>query len=228
MIRILTPPVYQFEAYLPAPLRDWLDAKLRDLRVIMIENGILADPKTDSTPESQAVTSARSQLDSARSDLTTSTNELSNHEADLTKDYGPDSVFRALKDQCIETDSGEYTYELCFLGSTTQKPKKGGGNTGMGNFARFDKITVDEDLPADGKGLGAGERLVLQYDNGQHCWNGPSRSTQVILACAESNEIWKVVEAEKCTYRMEVGTPAVCETKNARKVGGPGDGHDEL
>jgi protein kinase C substrate 80K-H len=32
----------------------------------------------------------------------------------------------------------------------------------------------------------------------------------VILACAENDEIWKIVEEEKCVYRMEVGTPAVC------------------
>ena len=108
-------------------------------------------------------------------------------------------------------DSGEYTYELCWLGHTKQKPKRGGGDTGMGNFARIDKIDVDEDVPADGKGLGKGERIALQYENGQHCWNGPSRSTLVVLGCAEEDEIWKVVEEEKCVYRMEVGTPAVCE-----------------
>ena len=32
-----------------------------------------------------------------------------------------------------------------------------------------------------------------------------------MLACAEKDEIWKIVEEEKCVYRMEVGTPAVCE-----------------
>lgn len=30
------------------------------------------------------------------------------------------------------------------------------------------------------------------------------------MACAEKDEIWKIVEEEKCVYRMEVGTPAVC------------------
>ena len=80
----------------------------------------------------------------------------------------------------------------------------------MGNFARIEIVSVDEELPADGKGLGSGERIALKYENGQHCWNGPNRSTQVILACAEKDEIWKIVEEEKCVYRMEVGTPAVC------------------
>lgn len=209
--------MYKFEEYLPEPLRNWVDQKLRDLRVMLIENGILADPHTDS-PESKAVTDARQQLNTARSELDTDKNELTRHEEDLQKDYGPEDVFRALRGQCVEKDSGEYTYEFCFMEKTTQKPKKGGGHTGMGNFARIETITVDEDVPADGKGLGSGERYALKYENGQHCWNGPSRSTQVILACAEKDEIWKIVEEEKCVYRMEVGTPAVCESKNGKQA----------
>ncbi|KAF2660505.1 glucosidase 2 subunit beta precursor [Lophiostoma macrostomum CBS 122681] len=218
--------LYKFEEYLPEPVRAWVDQKLRDFRVLLIENGILADPHTDA-PESKAVTDARSQLDSAKRDLDNDKKELTSHEEDVDKDYGPEGVFRALKGHCVEKDSGEYTYEFCYLEKTTQKPKKGGGHTGMGNFARIEKVTVDEDLPADGKGLGAGERWVIKYENGQHCWNGPNRSTQVILACAEKDEIWKIVEEEKCVYRMEVGSPAVCEVR-----GGKGEaeapGHNEL
>lgn len=81
---------------------------------------------------------------------------------------------------------------------------------GLGDFVRIDSIVVDDDLPPDGKGLGSGERVALRYENGQHCWNGPNRSTLVVLACAEKDEIWRVVEEEKCVYKMEVGTPAVC------------------
>lgn len=94
----------------------------------------------------------------------------------------------------------------------------------MGNFVRFDKIVVDEEIGADGKGLGSGERMVLMYENGQHCWNGPNRQTTVVLACAESDEIWKVVEQEKCMYRMDVGTPAACEAKKSVN----GEKKDEL
>ena len=109
-----------------------------------------------------------------------------------------------------ETVLGEYTYEHCFLTKTTQKPKKGGAHVNMGNFAGFSTVTVDEEVGPDGRGLGAGERLAIKYENGQHCWNGPNRMTTVILGCAENDEIWNVREEEKCVYRMEVGTPAVC------------------
>ena len=49
----------------------------------------------------------------------------------------------------------------------------------------------------------------------------PNRSTLVVLACAETDELWKITEEEKCVYRMEVGTPAVCEV--AEKAQAPKD-----
>ncbi|KAF2133547.1 hypothetical protein P153DRAFT_363720 [Dothidotthia symphoricarpi CBS 119687] len=201
--------LFQFEEYLPASIRTWVDAKLRDLRLLLIENGVLADPNSDS-PESTAVTSAKAQLKSATRELDDDKSELKRHEEDLLKDYGPDSIFRALASTCVSQDSGEYTYEHCFLEKVTQKSKKGGGHTRLGSFVRIELVTVDDEVAPDGRGLGSGNRIALKYENGQHCWNGPNRSTQVILACAEKDEIWKVVEEEKCVYRMEVGTPAVC------------------
>ncbi|KAL8827159.1 MAG: hypothetical protein Q9191_003353 [Dirinaria sp. TL-2023a] len=206
--------LYQIEEYLPPAVRDWVDKKLRDLRLFLIENGIIAPSRGSSglsdTAESKEVADARNALNAARDGLSGNENELTRHRDDLSQDYGPDDVFRALKGQCVSKDSGEYTYELCWLESTKQKPKKRGGDTGMGNFVGFDTVIVDDELPPDGKGLGSGERRALRYENGQHCWNGPNRSTLVVLACAEADEIWKITEEEKCVYRMEVGTPAVC------------------
>ncbi|KAJ4376487.1 hypothetical protein N0V83_001771 [Neocucurbitaria cava] len=222
--------LYKFEEYLPVPVRDWVDTKLRDLRVLLIENGILADPHSSSsdTPESKVVTDAKSQLSSAQRELDADKSELNKHEDDLQKDYGPDSIFRALASTCIETDSGEYTYEHCFLSRTTQKPKKGGGHSNMGNFARIEIIAVDDGpLPPDGRGLGTGARIALKYEGGGHCWNGPNRSTLVVLGCADKEEIWKITEEEKCVYRMEVGTAAVCGV-DVRMPEAQGEGHDEL
>ncbi len=136
---------------------------------------------------------------------------MEEQQRDLEKDYGLDDIFRALKGKCISTDSGEYEYEMCWLDRTTQKSKKGHGNTNMGNFVRIDKELADEGERADGKSLGKGERLVLRYENGQGCWNGPNRKTDVWLVCAETDELWRVSESEKCVYKMEVGTPAACD-----------------
>ena len=174
-----------------------------------MENGILA-PAQGSDSESKELEDARNALKAGQDSLNDNKNQLNTHTEDLAKDYGVDDIFRALKGQCVSRDSGEYTYELCWLDKTKQISKKNGGHTTMGNFVSFDKVIVDDELPADGKGLGSGERLALKYENGQHCWNGPNRSTLVVLACAETDEVWKVTEEEKCVYRMEVGTPAVC------------------
>ncbi|GAB7357074.1 hypothetical protein MBLNU459_g7888t2 [Dothideomycetes sp. NU459] len=216
--------LYNWELYLPQSARDWVDQKLRDLRVTLIENGILADLQKEGS-ESSAVTDARNRLKSAQDSLNNDRNSVNTHREDLDKNYGPDDVFRALKGQCVSTDSGEYTYEVCFMDRTTQKPKKGGGNTNMGNYVRMEMVVVDEDVSSDGKGLGSGERIAMKHENGQHCWNGPNRSTTVIFACAEKDEIWKIIEEEKCVYRMEVGTPAVCEVLKNTK---PGVVRDEL
>ena len=192
---------------------------------MMIENGILADT-ANSGSESAAVTSARSLHQSLETALQNKRGDLKDSEEDLLKDYHTADIFRALKDKCITKDSGEYTYELCFMKNTSQKSKKGGGKTGMGNFVRFDKMVVDEEVGSDGKGLGKGERLVLKFENGQNCWNGPNRETTVVVACAEEDEIWKVAEMEKCLYRMEVGSPVVCERLGSGAA--TKEGKDEL
>jgi len=202
--------IYRFEEYLPMPVREWIHGKVRAFRIMLIENGILAD-NANSGAESKAVQDARNAYQAINDDLSAKQTQLRDHQADLDKDYGPDDVFRPLSGTCVELDSGEYTYELCWMDKTSQKSKKGGGTTGMGNFVGFDRVTVDEEVGIDGKGLGAGERIALKYEGGQNCWNGPNRQTTVIIACAEKDEIWKVVEAEKCVYRMDVGTPAACE-----------------
>lgn len=84
----------------------------------------------------------------------------------------------------------------------------------MGNFVRIDTVLVDEPVENSSE-LREVERTALDYENGQSCWNGPSRSTTVILQCAEENEILKVMEDEKCVYSMIVTTPAVCENGNS-------------
>lgn len=54
------------------------------------------------------------------------------------------------------------------------------------------------------------KRMTMRYENGQQCWNGPVRSTTVVLTCSEIDRITKVVEEEKCLYRIEMGLAAVC------------------
>ncbi|KAL2128110.1 hypothetical protein VTI74DRAFT_9647 [Chaetomium olivicolor] len=202
--------VYNWEAYVPLPVSEFIRDKIKLVRLWAIDNGIIADTRS-TAGESRAVTAAREALEATKNEISSKTSSLDQEQRDLEKDYGPDGIFRALKGKCISTDSGEYEYELCWIDRTTQKSKKGHGNTNMGNFVRIDRELADEEERPDGKSLGKGTRMVLRYENGQGCWNGPNRRTDVWLSCAETDELWRVSESEKCVYKMEVGTPAACE-----------------
>ena len=192
---------------------------------MLVQNGILAAPSDSPSVDNKATQEAENRLSSERSLLERQRREQKDHEDDLAHDYGQDDVFRTLKDKCVSLDSGEYTYEMCYMHKVSQKSKKGHSSNGMGNFVRFETMSVDEGVPADRKGLGSGERVAMKFENGAHCWNGPTRSTTVIMACSEAEELWKVVEEEKCVYRMELGTPAVC---GAPVTAGSVPGKDEL
>lgn len=184
---------------------------------------MLADNPTGGG-ETRLVTAAREAAEAAERDLTSKRGDLAREQEDLNKNYGPHDIFRALKDKCIEIEVGEYDYELCWMGTTTQKSKKGHGHTSMGSFDKMEYEMADDEERLDGKGLGKGQRMVMRYENGQGCWNGPNRRVDVWLGCSEKEEIWRVSEAEKCVYKMEVGTPAACDDVHDPVV----QGKDEL
>jgi len=145
---------------LPKFILDLYYKNVDAVRKWFVSNGMLAD-HTGTPKESKALTSARDALKAAESDLKSRSKALTAQEEDLGKDYGVDDIFRALKDQCTTIDSGEYTYELCWFGKTSQKSKKGHGNTNMGDFASIDHEMADEEERHDGKGLGVVERGPL-------------------------------------------------------------------
>ncbi|TQS34081.1 hypothetical protein Golomagni_05548 [Golovinomyces magnicellulatus] len=205
---------YKFEEYLPISLSNWISEKSVAFRIFLMDRGILPPVNLDEV-ESKVVTEAREAFETESSELNKKQISIKENRQDLDKEYGTDDVFRALKGRCLEKDSGEYTYELCWLEGTKQKSKKSGSHITMGTFHTFDKLTIDDDdLRIDDGGhinLSSGERLTLKYENGQNCWNGPSRETLVVLGCADEDVIWKISELEKCKYRMDVGTPAACD-----------------
>ncbi|TGZ85316.1 hypothetical protein EX30DRAFT_357174 [Ascodesmis nigricans] len=229
--------IYQLEQYLPESARKWIHEKLEDLRQILVDNGVLSPLKTDDVNESPAVAKARTALNSAESDLSTSRNKLRDLENDLTGDYYTADVFRPLKGTCVDREFGEYRYEYCFLDNASQISLKDSGRTSLGGFSRFE--TRDETSRNAAAGVFASgweeehheplSGLVLVHERGQQCWNGPQRSAAVQLYCSAENELRSVVEAEKCVYKFEVGTPAVCEVyPEGKKKTEKNDGHVEL
>ncbi|GAM43026.1 hypothetical protein TCE0_044r17512 [Talaromyces pinophilus] len=212
--------VYKLLAYFPPVVVEFLEDKYNTIKKFLVENNIIPGAEGETENESKVVTEAKDALKSEKSALETTLRSIKDHQSDLEKDYGPDGIFRPLKDVCIQKDSGEYTYEHCFLAQTKQIPKKGGGTVTMGNFHAISSITVD-DANTAGE-IRQVEKLALEYTSGQKCWNGPARSTTVILECGEENEILKVMEDEKCVYSMLVTSPVACgETtkEKAKKTG---------
>lgn len=151
---------------------------------------------------------ARESAEAARKTVSETQKQLRSSREDLEVDYGPSSIFRALQGRCVSRDAGEYTYQHCFLDQTKQDSKKGGGTMRMGKFERIGRMHVDEANEAGD--IVAVERMTLEYARGQTCWQGPARSTKVILQCGEDDAILKVSEDERCVYSMVVTTPAVC------------------
>ncbi|KAJ5683091.1 hypothetical protein N7462_006256 [Penicillium macrosclerotiorum] len=207
--------VYKLAAYLPPSLVEFIEDQVLTVKSFLESSGIISKPEEESSSESKAVTEARNALNSEQDSLKDLKNKLRDQRADLEKDYGRAGIFRALKGQCVQKDAGEYTYEHCFLDGTKQISKKGGSSMSMGKFTKIGYTTVEE-LNDAGEIISV-EKVALEYERGQHCWNGPNRSTRVVLECGEENEILKTSEDEKCVYSMLVTTPAVC-------VGGEEDG----
>uniref|UniRef100_A0A9J7X2B4 Glucosidase 2 subunit beta n=1 Tax=Cyprinus carpio carpio TaxID=630221 RepID=A0A9J7X2B4_CYPCA len=68
--------------------------------------------------------------------------------------------------------------------------------------------------------------LVMKYEHGTGCWQGPNRSTTVKLTCGKETVVTSTSEPSRCEYLMEFTTPAVCQ-EPANTEPSP-HGHEEL
>lgn len=112
--------------------------------------------------------------------------------------YGVEYEFSPLYGQCYEFTDLEYTYKMCSFGKVTQRSKNGGRETTLGNWGRWN---------------GPSDNLysVMRYEDGEKCWNGPSRSATVSVVCGLEEKLFSASEPNRCEYAMEFSTPAVCE-----------------
>ena len=209
--------VFPLTQHLPPGARRWIGDKIYGFRQFLVAQGVLAPKPAGS--ESPAVAAARNNLATAETDLKNGQEQLRDLETDLSAAFGPSDVFRPLKGTCISREFGEYKYEYCFMEKAHQISRKDGSRTSLGSFKEIELADESANDQANGAVFpGSWEEsheeplggVSLRHDNGQQCWNGPQRSVQVHLYCFAENEIRSVVEAEKCVYRFEVGTPAVC------------------
>lgn len=193
------------EQYLPEPLKNAYDGIREFLVEALGKVGIL--PKTDRQGSAEGagserpdVVKARNKYQDAQNLVTNTQNQIDDAQSKLTRDWGKDWEFMKLDQTCFEFNDPEYIYEVCMFGEAWQKTPNG-GRTSLGRFASW-----NTDAPQ-----GSSQYYSKQvYANGAKCWNGPERSLHLDLKCGTKNEIYSMMEPEKCEYLMKMTTPAVC------------------
>jgi len=145
----------------------------------------------------QVADEARKNFDEEDKKVRDLDNEQKQLEEYLNNDFGGDEEFASLTGKCFEYTDREYTYKLCPFDKVTQRNKDGGSETDLGKWGKW--------IEKDGNKYSS-----MKYENGQGCWNGPSRSALIRLSCGKENSLLSVVEPSRCEYEMEFKTPALC------------------
>ncbi|GFR12149.1 glucosidase 2 subunit beta [Trichonephila clavata] len=123
--------------------------------------------------------------------------DIKQFQAFIDADFGSREQFAVLKGQCFDYEDREYTYRFCPFDKASQIAKSGGSDVNLGRWGSWAG-------PEDNK------YSKMRYDNGQLCWNGPSRSTTVLLQCGIENKLLSSIEPNRCEYLFEFSTPAAC------------------
>ncbi|XP_039810295.1 glucosidase 2 subunit beta-like isoform X2 [Panicum virgatum] len=158
----------------------------------------------------------RKEYDDASSKLSKIQSKISTLTEKLKHDFGKDKEFYSFYDQCFESKEGKYTYKVCAYKKATQA--EGHSSTNLGCWDKFEE-----------------SYRVMQFSNGDRCWNGPDRSLKVRLRCGLSNELNDVDEPSRCEYVAVLSTPALCVEEKLKELQNKLDamsskqpGHDEL
>ena len=109
----------------------------------------------------------------------------------LSSDTGPQGVFGTLVGKCFSAEIEHYTYRVCPFDTATQEP----GSTSLGTWAGFQE---------------GSDYRVATFTGGLSCWNGPARSLKLEMHCGPENRLVAVDEPNRCEYRADFVTPAVC------------------
>ncbi|KAI6206864.1 hypothetical protein M3Y94_00962700 [Aphelenchoides besseyi] len=135
--------------------------------------------------------------------------EIRDAENFLQFEYGHDQSWAPLKGQCPEFNQAQYTYRLCLFDRAVQKDRHGHHETGLGNWRGWEGPEIEGDAAA--------KYSIQKYADGQHCWNGPARSTKVHVECGEELELYDVKEPAKCEYEFKIRSPAACPDPSTLK-----------
>ncbi|KAG8747892.1 hypothetical protein FRC10_010511 [Ceratobasidium sp. 414] len=193
--------LHNLEDYLPPSLKNTVVSWLSFLHIIPS-----ATSPSDLT--SEATVKARNAHNDAVNTLNTAERELKENREALGKlesggHFGKEGEWKKLDGNCLEKDTGEYTYSICLFGAATQKSNRDHSSHNLGHFSGWN----------DKEGVTAGsyEYYTRQYyKGGARCWNGPERSVIFDVTCGTENAILTIAEPEKCEYLFAGTSPALC------------------
>lgn len=162
---------------------------------------------------------ARRGYNEADRDFKNIQSEISKLEVYLQKDFGPEDEFATLEGQCFDYHDYEYIYRLCPFDKATQQQKSSSSETRLGTFSHWEGGAESNEPITQSYN-------TMVYENGQSCWNGPSRSVHVDVKCGGADsKLTGVSEPNRCEYRFEFETPAACRDNGDKGRGGDSDDH---
>lgn len=135
-------------------------------------------------------------LEQYRRDLSEKEQAVKKLEEELNSDFGPSQVYLPLKNKCFDFRDREYVYKLCLFERATQESISG-SQTELGRWAGWN-------------GPNENPYSRQRYEGGMQCWNGPTRSATINIACGIEDKIIAVSEPAKCEYVYDFITPAAC------------------
>nr|GMD21579.1 glucosidase 2 subunit beta isoform X1 [Ipomoea batatas] len=162
----------------------------------------------------------RKEYNGSTAKLTKIQSRISKLTRKLKRDFGPEKEFYSFHGQCFEIQQNKYTYKICPFKKATQVEEY--STTHLGNWDKFED-----------------SYRIMQFSNGDNCWNGPDRSLKVKLRCGLKNEVNSVDEPSRCEYLAVLSTPALCSEEKLkefedklkmldRELPRGTQGHDEL
>ncbi|KAI3461917.1 hypothetical protein Pfo_018580 [Paulownia fortunei] len=159
----------------------------------------------------------RKEYDESSAKLSKIQSRISSLTQKLKQDFGPEKEFYSFYSQCFESKQNKYVYKVCPFKEATQV--EGYSTTRLGSWEKFED-----------------SYRIMQFLNGDKCWNGPDRSLKVKLRCGLKNELTDVDEPSRCEYLALLSTPALCLDSKLKELQDKLDslnkdqaqGHDEL
>ncbi|XP_058079152.1 glucosidase 2 subunit beta-like [Magnolia sinica] len=174
--------------------QSWLDKIQQTVR-----NILQAVPLFKTPVDKSEAALVRKQYDDSSQKLFKLQSRISSLTEKLKNDYGMEKEFYSFYDTCFENKQNKYVYKVCPYKEASQV--EGYSTTHLGQWDTFKD-----------------SYKVMQFTNGDSCWNGPNRSLKVTLLCGLNNKLTDIDEPSRCEYVALLSTPALCLEEKLKEL----------